>query len=341
MLLNVMFYLLFLLPQVGSFNSIFNYWQCLGIKSKIDFSKPYGCNVGDLPLIVWKNDKTNKLMTTINVCKHMGSKMDKGKIENGCLKCPYHGLEFSEKDTFGQTMEQDGKIFWAYNPIHKIPHKIPFFSNPLYVNNFLQIDMDCSLIDSAYNTMDIRHPEFVHNNLGFGSNLYPLNINSFKYKDRIGLKFDYLSNDLMRYINNVNHTNNFHMFVVPNFTWSKVSFNKKNLLISVNFLPLEKQKTRWFITITHDYNKDTNGQQILKILASTIISQDYVQLRNQYEENELKKAMILKHTFKDEEAIIMLKELLKNYKYPDIKDSHEIYKHNEACNFFGYKPTNL
>jgi nitrite reductase/ring-hydroxylating ferredoxin subunit len=315
--------LLLQISLVSSLNPFLKQWQCLGITSNIDFSRPFACNIGDLPLVVWK-DNSGKLISTMNICKHMGSKLDTGKIVNGCLKCNYHGLEFSEKDKFGEVFEQDGKIFWAHNPIHKRPFRIPFFTNPNYVNNFLQIDMDCSLLDSAYNTMDIRHPEYVHNNLGFGSSLYPLNIKPYRFHDRVGLAFDYLSNDLMKFINNVNQTHNFHMYVSPSFTWSRVSFNDNHLIISVNFLPLERKKTRWFVTIGQNYNKSPNGQHFTKMLAKTIVSQDFTQLKHQYKENDLKRALLFGHIFKDEEAIVWLNELLKDYKYPDIRDCVDI-----------------
>ena len=49
----------------------FQNWHCLGIVDKIDFTKPYSINVGDLPLVVWKNPNTQKISTVINICRHM------------------------------------------------------------------------------------------------------------------------------------------------------------------------------------------------------------------------------------------------------------------------------
>ena len=81
--------------------------------------------------------------------------------------------------------------------------------------------MKSSLTDSAYNTMDLRHPEYVHNKLfGFGSIIPPQNVKYYKYIDNnsVGLSFDYSSNDRMKMLNdNVKKTTNFHMFVYPSF----------------------------------------------------------------------------------------------------------------------------
>jgi len=307
------------------YSNFFNHWHCIGIKNDIDFSKPYKFNIGDLPLVLWKGTDNN-LITTVNVCKHMGSSLDNGKIKNGCLQCQYHGLEFSHKDNFGETMNHQGKLFWSYKPINVKPDLIPFYDDNNYVKSFLQIDMDCSLQDSAYNTMDVRHPEYVHS-MGFGSINPPKNIKQYRYDDTVGLDFEYASNKIMRYLNNdVKSTQNSHVYTYPSFSYSMVNFYDNNLIIGVNLLPLENKKTRWFITICHNYKKSELGKDFMKLLASTILNQDYHQMKNQYPENELKKEILFEHIFKDEEVIVWLKDMFQKYEYPDINNCAELYR---------------
>jgi len=313
------------------YKSFFNHWHCVGLKEKINFLSPYKTNIGDLPLVIWENPKTNNLISTINICKHMGSKLDNGIITNdGCLKCQYHGLEISEKDSFGQTIEFDGKIFWAYKPHKKEPYHIPFFNDTNYESSYLEIDMKCSLTDSAYNTMDLRHPEYVHNKLfGFGSIIPPQNVKYYKYVDNnsIGLSFDYSSNDRMKMLNdNVKKTNNFHMFVYPSFSWSRVSFDKKNLIIGVNLLPVSPTTTRWYITIRSNYYKSYYEKKFLKFLTQAILNQDYDQMKNQYPDNDLKRAILFNHIFNNEEPILELKKMFEDYRYPDIEQIIKLKK---------------
>jgi len=310
----------------------FNNWHCIGIKENMDFSKPYKTNIGDLPLVLWKNRQTNKLITTINICKHMGSKLDNGVItHDGCLKCQYHGLENTYDDKFGETIEHEGKIFWAYKPIKPKPYSVPFFNNPNFVHSFLEIDMKCSLTDSAFNTMDLRHPEYVHSGLfGFGSNIPPRNIKQYTYQDksRIGLSFDYESNKNIRQLNmGANYTNNYHMYIYPSFSWSKVTFDRNNhLVIGVNLLPLENKNTRWYITICNNYLKSSLEKEFLKMLASTILSQDYIQMKNQHKEDELKRLILFGHIFKDEDVLLLLRDMLNDYSYPDSQICSELYR---------------
>jgi len=311
-------------------SGFFNHWHCVGIKEKIDFSKPYKFNIGELPLVAWRNNE-GEIITGMNICKHMGSQLDNGIITpSGCLKCKYHGLEFTRDDRFGETVEHEGKVFWSYNPSQKLPHKIPFFHNKNYETSFLQIDMEASLQDSAFNTMDLRHPEYVHKG-GFGSTIPPSNIKQYKFKDRVGLAFDYQSNAMMKSINdNKRTTHNFHMFVYPTFTWSRVSFNDKHLVIAVNFLPLENKKTRWFVTICHNYYKSPIQKNVMKGLATFILSQDYFQMKNQYPENKLKAAVLFNHIFKDEDVILWLREEFREYKFPDVNTCLDLFtEYNE------------
>ena len=76
-LFNILIFLNFKLTrQYSSIPSFFNNWHCIGISEKINFKSPYKANIGELPLVIWKNPKTNNLLSTINICKHMGSKLD-------------------------------------------------------------------------------------------------------------------------------------------------------------------------------------------------------------------------------------------------------------------------
>lgn len=115
----------------------FRHWHCIGITSCIDTAQPYAINIGDLPLVIWK-DRRNRYNSALNICKHMGSTLDKGKItQSGCLQCPYHGIEMTKEDQFGQIMEQDGKLFWSYLPKLSEPDVVPFQKNTGYVTSHL------------------------------------------------------------------------------------------------------------------------------------------------------------------------------------------------------------
>ena len=278
-------------PLLGSRGKIvepstpFHTWTCIGLQHKMDANVPHRVQVGDMPLVVWRDPTTDTWRSMVNVCKHMGSRLDLGKItETGCIKCPYHGLEFGTDDLFGEVRVHEGKLFWAHRPTEPAPPRIPFYHHPGYAVSHLELDMDASLTDCAYNSMDVHHPEFVHR-MGFGSNVPPTNLRHYRYNNRegqlnrVGLSFDYTSNPFMQFLNrNPGVTHNFHMYVYPSFTWSRVSFQGKHLIVALNLCPLAPDKTRWYVTLCHNYYTSPMGQEMMKMLALTIMSQDYTQM---------------------------------------------------------------
>lgn len=307
------------LHMVSSFiiPNVFRNWHCIGFIEDINNKKPYSSNIGNLPLVTWFDDN-NKPYTTINICKHMGSKLDEGKIKNNCIVCPYHGLEINKTDVFGETMVYYNKLWWSYESKNKKPPFEPVFNNKKYESTNIVIDIDASLEDCAYNTMDLNHPSEVHNNIfGFGSNIPPSDIKLFNYDfNKLGVSFKYkTANNFLTFLkDDIKKSTNFHLFEYPYTTWSRVSLNKKdNLYVNVNFLPLTKNKTRWFITLKHNFwNKN-----FVKIAAEMILKQDKTQLNRLAENNLLKKRMtLIKKKFDNEEHLDILKKMYNNYLFP-------------------------
>ena len=300
----------FILPQ------IFNNWYCLEFVKNLDKSKPMKFNIGDLPLVVWfKNE--SKPLSTINICKHYGSTLDSGKInKNGCLVCSYHGLAYNEKMTVGKTVIYQDKLWWTYENKNK-PPSIPFYNHKNYKTSEITIDMDANVLDCIYNTMDINHPEFVHNNFfGFGNNNNPIsNLKLFKYPNnqKLGLSFNYNSNTNFKYVKeDLKKSNNFHIYEYPFTSWSRVSMNnKENSYININFLPLSKDKTRMFITLNHNYWKSDAEMKLMELAGRVILNQDKNQLKYQAKDSKLKSLWINQIKMNNEEQLEYLRTIVK------------------------------
>jgi hypothetical protein len=130
----------------------------------------------------------------------------------------------------------------------------------------------------------------------------------------------------MRKINkNEKITHNYHMFIFPYFTWSRVTFDDNQLIIAVDLLPLSPKKTRWTVTICHNYYLSEIQKKIVQMMAMTILRQDSQQMLNQHPETELKKSMLLDYTFSDETAVVWMKNMFQHYEYPDSDMCVELY----------------
>tara|TARA_Y100000389_G_C17469478_1_gene528988 strand:- start:3935 stop:4924 length:990 start_codon:yes stop_codon:yes gene_type:complete len=316
-----------LLSYSIAFTSFFSNWHCIGINP--DLSKPYRFKVGDLPLVAWKNN--NSLCSTINICRHLGSKLDKGKIINGNLHCPYHNLKHDENYNFGIIRQFQDKLWWSYNPTLPHPPKIPFYKKDGFHIQHLECIMNTGLKDCAYNSMDLNHPEFVHKGMfGFGSNIPPKNVKTLKYKDRVGMTFDYhLKENIASFSKKKNNTisKNFNMFIYPNNAWSKVSFDSNILIVYIHMLPISHTKTKWFVSINHNFNTDNFLEmQILKMSTKMILDQDSDQFDKMMKDSSLKDEITFQKMLKYDESIEHVKKLLKKYKYPNVKICTEFIK---------------
>ena len=215
---------------------LYRHWNCIGIIDNINKESPFTFNVGEIPLIGWRNG--DKYIATLNGCKHLGSSLQDGWIDNdGCLVCPYHGIKHNKHDSCGVLKEHDGKLWWSYKPKDgMMPPTIPFMNSRDYHTSYIEIDMEESLPYCAYNSMDLNHPEYVHSGMfGFGSNISPSNFKTHVFpKDRIGIEFEYYAKSNIQTINydmNIqNSTKNFNQFIYPSTSWSKVNTDMKNVI---------------------------------------------------------------------------------------------------------------
>jgi len=330
------FLIINLISSVCCFIQTFNHWHCIDLVKNIDKSKPYVFNIGELPLVTWFNNSIP--LTTINICKHMGSKLDTGKIiSNGCLQCPYHGLEHSDKHSFGETMIFEGRLWWSYNPLNKNPPATPFYNNKKFATTMIKLDIDANIVDCAFNTMDLNHPAFVHNNIfGFGSNIPPENIKTFKYNDnKIGLGFTYKSNsNLVHFKKGLKYSRNFHIYEYPYTSWSRVTLpNGEHLIVNVNLLPIGPNKTRWFVTLKYNYwNKYPFEKLFMEFAARCILFQDKLQLSKQALENGLKRMVLYQHSFDNDNHVEELREMFKKYEYPDMIHVTRLYEYHKNKN---------
>jgi len=332
----LLIYLLLLLLINNSISfiipNIFKEWFCIDFVNNIDKTKPYKYNIGDLSLVTWF--KNNTPLTTINICSHYGSTLDKGKINNnGCLICPYHGLEHNETLTFGKTIIFENKLWWSYYNSNN-PPKIPFFNNNKYQTSEIKIDMNANIIDCIFNTMDVNHPKYVHNNIfGFGSNSPVTNLNTINFpnKKKIGISFNYNTNSNLLYLKKeIKNSNNFHIYEYPFNSWSRVSLpNNENLFVNVNFLPLKKNKTRWLITLKYNYWNNNIEKNIMEIAAICILNQDKTQLNRQAEYSILKNSIIYQHKFENEEHLDELHKIINSNIYPDMVQVLELYEYHK------------
>ena len=237
----------FILPQ------IVREWHPIAIEKNIDKSKPYVYNIGKLPMVLWYDNNNNPL-STINICKHLGAKLDNGIINDGCLHCSNHLTSYNSSDAVGNIIQKNGLLWWSFKSYTRNPPKLFKDTEKLH-QTF--IDINVNLINVIL--------EFIYSN------------NKTKIKHRNN-KF-FFNEDLF---------NAKHKFYYKYPYCLKGSINDK-INYCINFLPLEENKTRLYINIV-DNNNDIDTKNFINYILINKLNN----LKNYDNNNYLKYLIMLK-----------------------------------------------
>lgn len=314
-----------------AYASPFSHWHCIDIKKTIDTNKPYVYNIGELPLITWFENGEPR--TTLNICKHMGSKLDKGKINNGCLICPFHGIRHGKNDTFGKTIIFEDKLWWSYEPSRTKPPSTPFYNSKKFETIMFKIDMDANIRDCIFNTFDINHFAYVHNDI-FGNVKPSTEYKFIKYNDeKLGISYTYgVNKNMDRFKKNFNVFKNYQIFNFPYTSSSLISLNdKEKIVVSVNMMPIGPNETRWIITLKHNFWKSYINRMKIELLLKYLLIQDKQQMAQQAKDSMLKQTIFHNKMLKNEEHFKELRRMFKNYHYPDMIEVMKLYNKHQ-CN---------
>ena len=157
-------------------------WYVICRKDEIDENKILLKYVFDQEIIIWK--KKERIMAWENLCIHRGSRLSLGSINNGILKCAYHGWEYNQDAQCVKIPSQpDIKIpkkacVKSYKVIEKM--NMVWINLSKETNDFVNIKefnesnfnhvasgpyiMNASAPRAIENFLDVAHFPFVHEN---------------------------------------------------------------------------------------------------------------------------------------------------------------------------------
>lgn len=144
------------------------------------------------PLALWL-DADGKPAAVIDRCCHRSAKLSKGKVIDGCIRCPYHGLSFNTQGVCCSVQTQHPEptppsyrvnayrcqmrygYVWVCldEPLAEIP-EIPEVDNPKFrMLHELYEPWNCSGLRMMENAFDNAHFSFVHTGT-FGNQQQPI-----------------------------------------------------------------------------------------------------------------------------------------------------------------------
>jgi vanillate O-demethylase monooxygenase subunit len=69
------------------------YWHPVALSEEVTDDGPWGGTLLDVPLVLYRID--GQLTVALDRCPHRGTRLSLGRMHEGRLVCPYHGLEFN------------------------------------------------------------------------------------------------------------------------------------------------------------------------------------------------------------------------------------------------------
>ncbi|CAN5655325.1 DUF5914 domain-containing protein [soil metagenome] len=100
-------------------------WYVLAASDKIRADRPFGTSIGGVELVAWR-DAEQRLHVGPGACPHLGAALCTGKMDDGALICPWHGLRLTGDRAFGWRPlpgHDDGVLAWVR--LDKVGGEIP------------------------------------------------------------------------------------------------------------------------------------------------------------------------------------------------------------------------
>jgi len=90
-------------------------WYVFAASTDIRADRPFGARVGGIDIVAWR-DQQRQLHVGPATCPHLGADLSTGKVNDGSLICPWHGLRLDGGREYGWKPlpgHDDGVLAWV------------------------------------------------------------------------------------------------------------------------------------------------------------------------------------------------------------------------------------
>lgn len=172
---------------------IYNQWYAVMPSKAVKKGKILAAKRLGMELAFFRTDE-GEAGCVVDQCTHRGAALSKGKIVDGCVQCPFHGLRFDEsgkcrlvpaigiatKDDISRynvksypVKEKNDIIYVWYGDEDKVTENVPFFDDQIddtYSWSEIQDPWNSHYSRCIENQLDVVHLPFVHyNTIGRGN----------------------------------------------------------------------------------------------------------------------------------------------------------------------------
>jgi phenylpropionate dioxygenase-like ring-hydroxylating dioxygenase large terminal subunit len=254
-------------------------WYVACLSRELGQKTPLARRIYDTPLVVFR-DESGQARALPDRCLHRHAKLSEGTLENGRLRCPYHGWTYDREGSVVEipsegphptttksrpclqplrSIEQDGCIWvWmgAQLPGAPPPFRFPSSERPDWISYFMVTDFENEVTHLAENFMDVPHTVFVHRGWFRRRSMkqVPIRVEAANASVLVTYNQPQDAIGFTRWILNpgnqpMTHTDR---FISPNITRVDYDYNQRSgFIITSQITPISTLKSRVYTQITY------------------------------------------------------------------------------------------
>jgi vanillate O-demethylase monooxygenase subunit len=309
------------------------FWYPVAFSHEITPEKPYGTRLLDERLVIYRISD-GSILVAQDLCLHRGAPLSLGWIENDCLVCPYHGVQYDRnaqcvyipaqpnaaipsrlKLKTYPVMERYGLVWTRLVDNGPVPFpEMSEWDDPDYIQVLPNaVDLNAAAGRQIEGFLDVSHFAFIHAK-SFGERNNPQVPDYPIEQTAYGFRADYVST-----VSNYPH--GMKDLAPPDFLWRRlfevwvpftakltVFFPHGKLHVLNAASPLSARKTRVFVPICRNFDKDAPLQNTLDF-NHQVFAEDKAIVEEQWPEDLPIKLADEVHIAGDKSSIIFRKRL--------------------------------
>ena len=292
--------------------SLRDYWYVACLGSALTDRGPVASTILEEDLVLVR-DPRGRPRAFRDRCLHRNARLSEGTLDDGCLRCPYHGwtydpegrcVEVPAEDpaafplpkatlTSFPALERDGLIWvWMGDPARahtRDPFAMPYAQDPDWGAYYMVTDFDNDVTNCAENFMDVPHTVYVHKGWFRSQSKTKIHATVERTPDSVLVTYEQPQDSIGftgRILNPSGapmvHTDKFYM---PNVTRVDYHFGgTRSFLITSQCTPVSDMRTRVYTLISFRLGHsllNTLGRWLLPPYTRQVIHQDVVIMANQ------------------------------------------------------------
>lgn len=291
---------------------LINHWYILALENEVPNDRPIKRFLYDTPYVLFR-DRNGKVAVLLDKCPHRGTQLSLGTLEQGEIRCPYHGWKFNseghltEVPSDGPVAEdQDKKRDWCVNKVPVVVQdscvwiwsgdltlaterpswRFPEYGKKSVIQYFMTTDFDNEVTHLVQNFMDVPHTVFVHSKWFRNRSLLKVPVHIAVGSARVKVTYNqpndsigFTEKILNPYGDKMNHTDE---YIFPNITRVDYKFGKRFFIINSQCSPISRYKTRVYTWIAYDVGfLSALLKPFLQFYTRKVITQDVEIMKNQ------------------------------------------------------------